>query len=83
MIQEVKINEMMCKANSPDTIREVIKVDESFDIKVDRKQFVKELKEDYVSKHVKKFPFEHASYHQCIPNPKRTGEFITMQLMRR
>ena len=32
---------------------------------------------------MKKFPFEKGQYHQCIPNPHRPDEFITVMLVNR
>ena len=31
----------------------------------------------------KKFPFERSKYHQCIPNPAKENEFITVQIVNR
>ena len=31
----------------------------------------------------KKFPFEKGAYHQCIPNPIKENEFITVQIVNR
>ena len=30
---------------------------------------------------MKKFPFEKGQFHQCIPNPYRENEFITVMLV--
>ena len=32
---------------------------------------------------MKKFPFERSVYTQCIPNPKKPNEFITVQIVKR
>ena len=43
--------------------------------------FIKQLKRDYQEHFNRKFAFEKAEYHQCIPNPAIPGGFITVQLM--
>ena len=35
----------------------------------------------YDEKFTRKFKFERAQYHQCIPNPAKEKEFITVQLV--
>ena len=35
----------------------------------------------YDKKFTRKFKFERAQYHQCIPNPAKEKEFITVQLV--
>ena len=44
---------------------------------------VDKLIENYETQYVKKFPFEKGQYHQCIPNPINSDEFITVQLVTR
>ena len=46
-------------------------------------QFVKKLKSEYHENYNRKFAFEKAEFHQCIPNPMIPGGFITVQLMSR
>ena len=38
---------------------------------------------NYERNYMKKFPFEKGQYHQCIPNPDRPNEFITVMLVNR
>ena len=47
------------------------------------RQIVTQLKEQYEIDHVKKFPFEKAQYHQCVPNPHNPDEFITVQIVKK
>ena len=42
-----------------------------------------ELQKEYEEKYVKKYPLEKGVYTQCIPNPSRPSEFITVQVVRR
>ena len=37
----------------------------------------------YDRKYKKKYPFEKSQYHQCMPNPKKENEFITVQWVNR
>ena len=39
--------------------------------------------EHYESRYNKKFPFERSQYHQCVPNPFKDNEFVTVQLVTR
>ena len=41
-------------------------------------EFAEALIEDYRNEYIMKYPFERAKYHQCIPNPSKDGEFITL-----
>ena len=41
------------------------------------------LLDNYERNYMKKFPFEKGQYHQCIPNPYRPDEFITVMLVDR
>ena len=41
------------------------------------------LLKNYERNYMKKFPFEKGQYHQCIPNPYRPDEFITVMLVDR
>jgi hypothetical protein len=47
------------------------------------KQVVEKLIKTYEKQYAKKYPFEKGQYHQCIPNPLKTEEFITVQLVTR
>ena len=47
-----------------------------YDLKVSER-----LLEDYERNYMKKFPFEKGQFHQCIPNPYRENEFITVMLV--
>ena len=46
--------------------------------KADQETFIKQLVKNDSEDFVIKRPFETAQYHQCIPNPKREGEYITV-----
>ena len=41
-------------------------------------QSVKKLKSEYHENYNRKFAFEKAEFHQCIPNPMIPGGFITV-----
>ena len=42
---------------------------------------IDELIKNYKKEMWNKNPFEKAEFHQCIPNPERPGELITVQLV--
>ena len=44
---------------------------------------VENLKKIYEKKYKKKYPFEKSQYHQCMPNPQKEDEFITVQWVNR
>ena len=46
-------------------------------------EFVKKLIEQQESRYHKKFAFERGVYHQCIPNPQKEEQMITVQLVSR
>ena len=46
-----------------------------------KNEHVEELIEDYRQEFWHKTPFEKAEFHQCIPNPEKPGEMITIQLV--
>ena len=54
------------------------KNDENINIKPD--QFAETLLKENENEHTRKFKFELAQYHQCIPNPIKEKEFITVQI---
>ena len=46
-------------------------------------QFIEKLIEQEELTYHKKLPFEYGQYHQCIPNPRKEGQLITVQLVDR
>ena len=44
----------------------------------DKESFIEQLIKNDNENSIIKRPYETAQYHQCIPNPKREGEFITV-----
>ena len=47
------------------------------------KEFVKKLIQQQEDRYHKKFAFERGQYHQCIPNPMKEKQMITVQLVTR
>ena len=47
------------------------------------KDFVKALIQQQEERYQKKFAFERGQYHQCIPNPQKETQMITVQLVDR
>ena len=46
-----------------------------------KNEHVEELIADYKQELWHKTPFEKAEFHQCIPNPEKPGEMISIQLV--
>jgi hypothetical protein len=44
---------------------------------------IKTLLKNFDENYVKKFPFERGQFQQCIPNPRKEDEFITLQIVNR
>ena len=53
------------------------------DAQFEGKEISGKLLNEYQQNHMKKFPFEKGQYHQCIPNPYHSNEFITVMLVER
>ena len=53
------------------------------EVKFDGPGISEKLLENYENNYMKKFPFEKGQYHQCIPNPYRQNEYITVMLVDR
>ena len=45
------------------------------------KDIIKKLMESHELNYQKKFPFDRGVFHQCLPNPHREKEFITVQIV--
>ena len=45
------------------------------------KEIASKLLKSYERNYMKKFPYEKGQFHQCIPNPYRENEFITVMLV--
>ena len=72
------------KVKDCDGQEELIKKDFAYKKEaLDNTAYIKELKKEYEQKYVKTMPFERSVYTQCIPNPKRPAEFITVQMVRK
>ena len=44
---------------------------------------IESLTKLYEKNYKKKYPFEKSQYHQCMPNPSKEDEFITVQWVNR
>ena len=47
------------------------------------KEYIQGLKKQQEDRYQKKFAFERGQYHQCIPNPKKENQMITVQMVTR
>ena len=46
-------------------------------------EMIESLTKLYEKNYKKKYPFEKSQYHQCMPNPSKEDEFITVQWVNR